>query len=621
MSRDLLIDQVEQNGWPEQRARAFVRQLSAETAADISAMSDADIAQIVDLLDAELEHLHEIETYAVKIDHAAKIVDAGVVTHADGSALSLLNVVASALPLLLLSPKLRSTVKIDLSWLKLTATLEAGLPSEVRRVLRALARRLEQMADKPNDANPPDDLGDAPGNVEAESEDPPSSTVVPEQDGSEDDTTENAPMTSMPALKTNGLILPVADWPKGPLSLSVAVTARDRLFTILNAHIDDIRAGLERQFPTNGANELWPESQFSKQERGLTWRRGQCEQRFNWPFREPFRFGVGLYSAGANSGQYRLAIRIQSPHEMKQRVVKWLDARLHDVNANFSLRWSAPLVTLAANPQGNFKPWAHKPVRSGKATIGAPINIAGGRVGTFSLFMKESDKFLGVTAGHIIWDDDGRGEVKDQRSPFRVYSEPQSDTPEPGAMIGTVRHVSPFPPLRLGHPPQPGSDVAIIALEDDAVPVATQRALMNGRSFRRSFFDLPDLPPGVMTHEPAIDGLISGKKVEKSTGKTGMATGNINLIGVTIEIIDTATGYPIVGTNLVEVVMAPDAKIELGDSGSLLCVNEDNQLTPLGFICAGQRIGRIYNTDGKSTSSVYSQPFSTIASLKQLEIG
>jgi hypothetical protein len=305
---------------------------------------------------------------------------------------------------------------------------------------------------------------------------------------------------------------------------------------------------------------------------------------------------IGAGIQPTNAGKFIIALRIQSRRYLRPRVWNRIREFYREAFGSIvSVRWVGPVELAASNPHGDWRPWrgAHN-----KFGIGSPINVAGGRVGTVGLIVKNDRYYYALTMGHVLADchADAVG--------MTVYFTPQPFTAASTNAIGVVERaeicpsVSPFDrTTRIV--PHDRLDFGLVRLNDGSVPNQDGRLKVGSRSFSSIVHIL----------DPHTD---RGASTLKSAARSKETSGTITAFNVAIEAVDHVRGGAVRIERAVEIELDVESRIVPGDSGALVCVDRDGTLKPFGLCVAGARRSKIQTAPGSAKSVVYVLPLTDL---------
>lgn len=395
--------------------------------------------------------------------------------------------------------------------------------------------------------------------------------------------------------------------PPRTVSREQGLELADRLYRVLNH--PEFAQRLLRSYGEDlfigRAEQARPDPAADPEDAGCSWWRPELIE-------TPMICAVGLrpmpQAKGSNSLDYRLAVRLQSPRQIKPNRLKAIRNAFRQSFAELvSVRWSSPARLRVSNPEGDYRPW--RGPNSGRFECGAPTNIAGGAVGALTILLKHEGRLVGLTSGHVI-SDGGHA-----RPGMPVFSPPQ---PEHGAgeqRLGSVRTLSVLQTLRLSGgrwsepPPRSAAntvhDYALIDVEPACGPLESRRRRIGELLYAADFFR------GDFT---------TGLRLHKAPAKTKDVRGTLRATDFRLEAYDPMTARMVFAEGLLEIELDKRATSARGDSGALMCAEVDGQLHPAAKLLAGVRSAKLQNHDSRSVGAVYALPLTAIDAIKPMAV-
>jgi hypothetical protein len=592
-------------------------------------ISHAELA--VDELDVFLRHMLDqagtVEALRQYMKNALEALEAGdfaltgvgdVVTRATGY------VVFGILAALLIS-KLEAGAEIHFPSGEAHFGVTPGIPTEFAPIAKTLAEILPPLLRGPSslgqpDAGPPTspsttrqpprsetpghDTGKTPhaakptARIEPHASPAPTAAAVPDVHAVRAGTVEHVGLPAViPSAASARPLKRGEPWcPRDTMSDTEAMKMAEQIVQFVPADAEFLRE-LET-IPTNGGL-------FRKDVEGFS---------VEWPKKRQIILGASVVRR--NNGA-RLAIRVQSPRPLTRNALKVLKEFFNQtIGPCCDVTWISPIRTLANrwDLPNNWKGPRRRRIPSGFWTpieIGGPVNISGGTIGSFGLFLKTPGPVsggpninLGLTAGHVLYDTDGRAF---QNRDLWVCSPPMPPGDE--AMgLGHLYDGSTFSAAdyeRTAPYDEWAVDYGLINLEGGHYPIAESRTQFGVHRFATQKLDPRTLPPQT--------------KFVMAAGRVSEARGTLVSATAVIDGEDSLRNRRFRARDLIEIALDSPGRIECGQSGGLICAEVGASLHPIAIVVAGSKVGDDMN--GTRQQIVYALPITLIPGMSEMEIG
>lgn len=385
---------------------------------------------------------------------------------------------------------------------------------------------------------------------------------------------------------------------------------------IMTAFTPDALVALASKLGFSEQSDLQKRSLFNDAEVAL--------QRASWASDLPFDIwcGVRTEATGYSGRAFRVSVRVVSHKPFSQGFVKKLEQYFDESFGRFvSMRWMSPPQFLASNRSGQHLPWSFPIDAARPLSIGAPVNIAGGAVGSLTLVLNKGNEYFALISGHTVFDDDGRADPYSAAANGNtaVFCPPEGMGPNPANSAGHVIELRTFDPASLARQRLTdgmtsnhiSQDYALVKLQAHAVPPPAARTTPAGgaafaKDFHRGKRELFDL-----------------QSVIKVPSKSGSLAMTVQATDVSARIWNPLTNSLVQGSDLIELTVdSGGGEVLAGDSGALLLASEPGVLRPLAAIVAASRYSKLGSVTEKTYSRqvVYAIPLENLALPGGMEI-